>query len=263
MRRHRRAELRAVRRHAAAHPRVHQPTSAERRTSSSSSQWASVANYTTAIEKIPAKRAAESGNGSVQRVRPVQSPQARRDGLVAEARRRLSRAAGLHLRTRPQLPLRPGRTPAHDRRASRPHSRCEPPVDSRVRGRWPRWSGPPSTDRREHGRPESASRGRRTCGEPFERLDGLSGVGHRRELVPDPVRGGANRSSCRTRRAALRSRAGGQLIGHEPNRGAGRHDAVGVIELIGALRDDEERQAVGERPERRARATSWVTTAVQ
>ena len=27
------------------------------------SQWASVANYTTAIEKIPAKRAAESGNG--------------------------------------------------------------------------------------------------------------------------------------------------------------------------------------------------------
>ena len=43
------------------------------------------------------------------------------------------------------------------------------------------------------------------------------------------------------------SRVGGQAIRHELDCGACRDGAVGVVEVVGALGDDEERQAERER----------------
>ena len=44
------------------------------------------------------------------------------------------------------------------------------------------------------------------------------------------------------------SRVGGEAIRHEPDCSACGNDAVGVVEVIGALGDDEERQAERECP---------------
>ena len=51
------------------------------------------------------------------------------------------------------------------------------------------------------------------------------------------------------------SRVGGEAIRHELNSGACGDDAFGVVELIGALGDDEERQAECECTKCRAGAT--------
>ena len=50
-------------------------------------------------------------------------------------------------------------------------------------------------------------------------------------------------------------RVGGQAIRHQLDSGAGCNDTVSVVELVGALGDDQERQAERERAEGRAGAT--------
>ena len=93
-----------------------------------------------------------------------------------------------------------------------------------------------------------------TAGESFERFDGLARFGHRLELVPDAVGRGSECLVVQEHANSVASRVGRQSIRHELDSGAGGNDAVGVVELIGALWDEQERQAEGECTKSRAGA---------
>ena len=86
-------------------------------------------------------------------------------------------------------------------------------------------------------------------GEVFERLDGPAWVGHRVEFVLDAVGRVSECLVVQEHANGVASRVGGQAIRHELDPGACGNDAVGVVELIGALGNDQERQPECECPE--------------
>ena len=93
------------------------------------------------------------------------------------------------------------------------------------------------------------------AGELFERLDGLLWVGHCVELVLDALSRALECVVVQEHANGVASRVGGEAIRHELDPGACGNDAFGVVELIGALGDDEERQAECECTKCRAGAT--------
>ena len=92
-------------------------------------------------------------------------------------------------------------------------------------------------------------------GKLFERFDGLLRVGHRDELVLDAVCCDSECVVLQKHANSVSSRIGGQAIRHELNRGACCNGAVGVVEMVGTLGHDEERQSECECAKRRAGAT--------
>jgi hypothetical protein len=86
------------------------------------------------------------------------------------------------------------------------------------------------------------------AGELFDRLDGLLRIGHCVQLVLDSVSRALECVVVQEHANGVASRVGGEAIRHELNSGACGNDAFGVVELICALGDDEERQAECECP---------------
>ena len=81
----------------------------------------------------------------------------------------------------------------------------------------------------------------------FERLDGLPRVGHCIELVLDALRRSSECVVMQEDANGFTNCVGGEAVRHELDPGACGNHAFGVVEVIGPLGDDEERQSECER----------------
>src|SRR4029077_10360270 len=93
-----------------------------------------------------------------------------------------------------------------------------------------------------------------TARKSLERHDRVRGVRHCRDLARNALRRGAEVLVLHERTDSLTHRWRAQFAGEQPDSSPGRNHALGVEELVGALRDEKEGQAERESSHGRARS---------